>query len=445
MVELAGHQFENIIPGGAEIHAPASGLPEQIRGVKIDSRNCKSGDLFVALPGENTHGHVYLEDAVEAGAAVAVVEEPRPVEIPQLVVADSLEALQELASNFRAEIDSRVIGITGSCGKTTVKEMVAGLLSAVFSVGKTPGNYNNQIGLPLTVLNEGGKDVLVAEVATNQPGEIKLLTSILRPGVGIITHIGPAHLAGLSSVENLADEKSDLLAGLPEDGLAVIPDDLKHMDRIKASSSVEPVKVGSSARADYRVNWRKNGENTVMNVEGREISLPLTRNELLRDAALAFCVAENLGVPPEKLNGQIENLSPVEGRGQQENISDCLLIDGSYNANPDSVISALDHLLELPAPRLIVLGDMLELGDEAGRLHQKVGHKLAEFSDSEIHYVGEYGAKIKDGAGDKVGINFYDKVDEIMDLTPRGFKSALVKSSHAVGLHRLVEKWRDNQ
>ncbi len=445
MGEIENHSFKKLLPQTLKPVPGSPDLPARIKSVQIDSRRCTAGSLFIALPGENAHGHRYVQAAARAGAVAAIVEQKQPVDIPQVIAEDSLSALQELAANFRKEFGSRVIGITGSCGKTTVKEMVAGLLSTEYSVGKTPGNYNNQIGLPLTVLNEGGRDILVAEVATNSPGEIKKLTELLRPEGGVITHIGPAHLEGLGSVENLAEEKSALLAGLPVDGLAIVPDDLECMDVIESASSVVPVKVGPTKRADYRVSWQKNGQDTKMDLEGHEISLPLRRKELLKDAALAFCLADRMGIPPARLNGAAGCLAAVKGRGSQEELFGCLVIDGSYNANPDSVISALEYLENLPAPRLVVLGDMLELGDQAPQMHRRVGEKLARMSAVEIHYVGEFGSEVKKALGENRSIHLYEEVDEIMGLTPEDFKSALVKSSNAVGLHRLVENWRDKQ
>ena len=444
LAEIKQHSFENILPRGLEIIPGSAGLPGSINSVEIDSRKCSPGSLFVALPGENTHGHNFLADAAEAGAVAAIVERKQSVDIPQLIAEDSLAALQALAANFRDEFGSRVVGITGSCGKTTVKEMVAGLLSAEYTVGKTPGNYNNQIGLPLTVLNKGGRDILVAEVATNSRGEIEKLTEILRPEVGVITHIGPAHLEGLGTLENVAAEKSDLLAGLPADGLAVIPEDLDFISRVEAASAVSPVKVGGSERADFRVSWKKHNSGSKMIVEGHQISVSLEREEFLKDAALALCVAERMGLPPARLNnGAIGSLQAVSGRGRLEEISGCLVIDGSYNANPDSVISALDHLAQLPAPRLAVLGDMLELGDSAAEFHRRVGKKLSELERTEIHYVGRHGAEVKEGLSDEESIHLHDDVEEIMGLSPAGYKSALVKSSNAVGLYRLVDRWRD--
>lgn len=445
MAGIEEYNFKKIVPEKSKIVAGKSSFPEQIKSVKIDSRKCTDGCLFVGLPGEQTHGHNFTGDAASSGAVAAIVEEEQSVAIPQLVVPDSLEALQELARNFRDIIKSQVIGITGSCGKTTVKEMLAELVATGYSVGKTPGNYNNHIGLPLTVLNEGGREILVAEVATNQPGEIEKLTSILRPEMGIITHIGPAHLEGLGSVEKLAEEKSDLLAGLPESGIAIVPEDLRYMDKIEAFSAVEPIKVGSTDQADFRVSWRLASEGAVMEVEGRKINLSLDREELLRDAALSFCAAEKIGVKKDNLQEGFKNLSALEGRGEIEKIFGCMVIDGSYNANPDSVISALEYIESLPAPRLAVLGDMLELGDSAPELHCEIGKKLAEIPEIEIHYVGEFGKEIAENFEGNAPLYLYENVEEIMDLTPRGFNSALVKSSHAVGLHRLVDSWRDNQ
>jgi len=419
--------------------------PRVINKVRIDSRNCEPGDLFVALQGENTHGHRFLQAAHDNGAVAAIVEREQDVDIPQLLVEDSEESLGRLAKFYRRTLDDYVIGITGSCGKTTVKEMLTAVLSEKYQVHRSPGNYNNQLGLPLTILNYGGADILVAEVAMNQPGEIKRLTEILAPDMGLIAHIGRAHLAGLETVESVAREKAELLAGLPPDGLGIVPGWVRYKD-ILLQSSTAPARVPSrSAGGDVEVDWSIGPGVGKIRVGENKFEVTFTRDEILKDAILVILAAFELGLEETAIREGLARFEPLAGRGQEIMIGETTVIDGSYNANPDSMLSAIERLEELSPPRLAVLGTMKELGDQAPEAHREIGEKLSEVEDLEVKFVGEYGKQLAKGMGGDPNLSLHETVEELNGLVPTSYRSVLIKGSNAVGLSKLIERWKTKQ
>jgi len=417
--------------------------PERVHRVQIDSRNCDDGSLFFALKGEETHGHHFLNDAAENGAVGAVVEEKQDANLPQFVVPDSNRTLRDLAIEYRSlQSDLFVVGITGSCGKTTVKEMVADLLLTNYDIGKTPGNFNNKLGVPLTVLNEGGGDILVAELATNQPGEIATLTDWIQPDMGVITHVGPAHLEGLGTVKKVAEEKGSLFAGLPEHGIAVLPRWIRHHSKIADLSAVRPTTVGSSESSDYAVTWKSTGDGYSLTVDEFSFTMPVHGEHFAKDAAIASVVARELGVSASEIKDRFSEFEPLVGRGKEFKIGDTLVIDGGYNANPDSFEAALEHLEATSRPRLALLGDMKEMGTEAGRYHRELGERLNQFEDLDVIYVGEFRDEIREGFTGDSRLRTVESTDDLPTIDFSSYQSVLVKASRAVGLNEVIEEWK---
>ncbi len=420
--------------------------PREVGSVRIDSRECGQGDLFVALQGENTHGHEFVEHARENGAVAAVVERTQNSVLPQFVVDDSRRALRELAGNYRrsTELD-RVIGVTGSCGKTTVKEMLGTLLEKRYDVGKTPGNYNNELGLPLTLLNQGRGELLVAEVGINRPGEMEPLAELLQPDLGVITHIGPAHLEGLRSTRTVAREKSRLLTVLPADGDAFYPTGIKHRSILDEACPLDPTRVGEGTGSDVRTRLSESGDSTTLDVEDLSVKLPFQGEGLVMDAALAVAVARRLGVRAESVRSAMETFHPLPGRGRRLTVRGCEVIDGSYNANPESMEAALQRLVRLDPPRLALVGEMKEMGERAEEAHRRLGELLAAIPRCRVHYVGQYRATVGEGFASRSGESFHAHADaeQLPELPLEEYGSCLVKASHGVGLHRRVEQWRD--
>lgn len=410
---------------------------EIVHGVRIDSRKCEQGDLFVALEGEETDGHRFLSDASANGACAAVVREPQDIDLPQFVCKEPAGALQQLSQSYR-ELRSElfVIGITGSCGKTTVKEIIGEFLSKKYKTGRTLGNQNNGLGVPLTILNEGSGDVLIVEMGMNSPGEISRLVKWARPRVGVVTHIGPEHLEGLGSIHVVARENAQLLSALPEDGMGFLPAGIPRGKQLTQISAVEPRLV------EYEITERlPEQRKTRVNLDSEEYLLPFTASHLVENICLSISVARELGVFPEDIQEKLQSLELVSGRGRIRKLGKTRVIDGSYNANPDSFRTAIERFQSFPGPRLALVGDMLELGAESERFHRDLGDQLSELDNTEIYYVGEFTDEVRAGLGSDNQAEWFSSVEELPTIDPTEFQSVLVKSSHGVGLHRVLDEW----
>ena len=432
-------------------------------GAAVDSRNVTTGSCFVALPGERVDGHQYVREALRNGAAVALVE--RAVEVDAddaaiVQVADSLAALQELAAWWRSRSPVRVVGITGSTGKTMAKEVVADVLARTASVLRNEGNLNSETGLPMTLLRlEPQHEVAVLEMSMYTEGEIARLAEIARPEVGVVLSVHPTHLERAGSIEAIARAKAELPAALPADGLAVLNAD---DPRVVAMAEVTAAAVrtfGLAASAEIRAD-----EVTSLGVDGtvftlktpwgsRRIHSGTPGRHLIPHALAAAAVAERFGVPLDEVEAALASGSRADHRmAIVETASGATLVDDTYNASPVSVAAALDFLAETPVAsggrRLAVLGDMLELGPDEERLHREIGSRAAGLADR-LLAVGErarWMAEAATAAG-MVGVAHVADVDAAIDAFDRimaagGGDLVLVKGSRGVELDRLVAALR---
>lgn len=426
-------------------------------GVSTDSRTVAEGALYVALVGERFDGHDFVADAVAAGARGAVVSKPpagagRAVLYP---VGDTLVALGALGGYRRRKLPAIVVAITGSVGKTTTKELMAGALGAGRRVHATRGNLNNRVGLPLTLLAAPvDAEVVVAELGTNEPGEIAILTAMAAPDVGVVTTVGESHLEKLGSVEGVLEEKLDLLRGLESGGGAVVGDEPPFLPRA-AREIVPGVRVagwGQDADADlrpgdvevdhwgyHRFAWR---DATVsMGIPGRHV---------VTDALLALVVAEMLGVEAGEAAMGLSEVRAGSMRGEVRRVGSLTLLVDCYNANPQSVRAALELLRSHgnEARRIAVLGTMLELGERSDSLHDRV---LDDALESELDLVVATGAFA--AAAARRGLR--DRADVIAAVEPRaaytslrdrlrGDEVVLLKASRGVALESLVPLFEED-
>jgi UDP-N-acetylmuramoyl-tripeptide--D-alanyl-D-alanine ligase len=426
----------------------------------VDSRNVVPGCCFVALRGERTDGHLFAADAVRAGATVLLVE--RPVELPAeadvavMQVADPLIALQEMAAWWRARSSVRVVGITGSTGKTIAKEIMADVLSRTLRVLRNEGNLNSETGLPMTLLMlEPWHQVGVLEMSMYTEGEIARLAEIARPEVGVVLAVHPTHLERTGSLDAIARAKAELPAALPADGLAVLNADDPRVAAMGDLTAASVRTFGLGPAADVRaIDVESQGvRGTSFTLEApwgrRRLHSATPGRHLVPHALAAATVADHFGVPPDEVAEALAAGSRADHRmAVVETTAGTTVIDDTYNASPVSVAAAVEFLGESPlAPgraRYAVLGDMLELGPDEERLHREVGALVAGVADALVA-VGERGRWIAEGAraaGLRRVTTARDPDEALLaverDLAPGVGDLLLVKGSRGIELDRLV-------
>jgi len=355
-----------------------------VTGWSVDSRSLQAGDLFFALRGPNHDGHAYVREVLEKGAAAVVVDREVPggaaAEGRVLRVEDSLQALQQVGAAARRRWGGRLVAVTGSAGKTTTKELIAGMLAESYKTAKNEGNLNNHIGVPLSLLRmDETAEIAVMEMGMNHAGEIRQLAEIARPETGVVTNVGTAHLENFDSIEGVAAAKRELIEALPADGTAVLNADDARVARFRDAFRGRTVTFGISAEADVR------GEDVRLTPEGVEFrvgevgfSSPLAGRHEVSNILAGIAAARVYGIAPARLRERIGNLASGKMRGERFHSRGILVYNDCYNSNPDAVRAMLDVLGETPAKkRIAVLGEMLELGHWAETLHRDVGSYAA--------------------------------------------------------------------
>jgi len=412
-------------------------------GITSDSRSIVPGMLFAALPGETHDGHDYVSQAEELGAAAVLVCRPVDTRLPVLKVEDVLLALGTLAANWRAECPARVVGITGSNGKTTVKEMIASILRRVGDVLATQGNFNNELGLPLTLfqLNKS-HDYAVIEMGASNPGDIAYLAGIARPEVGVITNIGPAHLQGFINIEGVARAKGELYATLPKNGTAVVNAAEPWVNLWEQVNLAESVYYFNGEGENHVHAHSKAGEVVVSTPVGEfPLHLPLPGEHNLTNALAATAVCLALGVSLSDIKAGLEAVEPVPGRLSLVSASSgWTVIDDTYNANPASLYAALQVLASQGGEPWLVLGDMKELGSDSRKMHAELGDAARSLGVKRLFALGEASAATVDAFGD-MAAHFEDRAALIKALRAqlRPGVACLVKGSRSMGMEHVVD------
>ena len=415
-------------------------------GASMDSRHVAANELFIALPGTRVDGHDFLELARERGAVAALVERKIADPLPQLVVADARLALGRLAAWWRTHYSCPVIGLTGSNGKTTVKELLAAILDRCGATLATQGNLNNDIGLPLTLLRlRSSHRYAVIEMGANHPGEIAYLTGIAQPDVALINNAGPAHLEGFGTVEGVAHAKGEIFSGLASKGIAVINADDAHVsvwENILAARRI--VRFGLSERADVSAQWEGDTSGSRLHLRTpvgsahATLHLPGQHNVLNALAATAAALAVNVKLSDIALG--LESARGAPGRMQiKTGRNDACIIDDTYNANPASVQAALNVLASSRGRRVLVLGDLAELGDDKVALHHSIGVAATASGIDALYTVGTLSAHA--GSAFRGEHQHFATQEELMaNLIPMlalGV-TVLVKGSRSTHMERVV-------
>ena len=423
------------------LHFPPDLSQRLAQGVTTDTRYLKPGEIFLALSGDHFDGHRFAEQAVKQGAIATIVTHPLNAPIPQLLVKDTLVAYQRLGQWWRQQFQIPIIAITGSVGKTTTKELIAAVLGTAGSVLKTEANYNNEIGVPKTLLGlTPNHDYAVVEMGMRGPGEIAELTQIARPTIGVITNVGTAHIGRLGSREAIAQAKCELLANMPSDSLAVLNADNPLL--LETASTVWNGALVTYGLDDGDLQGRLVDEQTLV-VEGTELPLPLPGAHNALNYLAAVAIAQHLELDFAPLQQGL-SLQLPSGRARKLALpNDVVILDETYNAGLESMQAALHLLAQIPGQRRIaVLGPMKELGDYASELHRQVGHLVQDLKIDQLLILdtGPEGTALAEGATTIPTAQFaeHQALIDYLDQYIQPGDRLLCKASHSVGLDRIV-------
>ena len=414
--------------------------------VTTDSRNCPEGSLFIALKGESFNGNAFAGKALETGCAYAVIDESEyAIEGDQryILVDDCLQTLQQLANYHRRQLGTRVIGITGTNGKTTTKELISAVLSQSHNILYTLGNLNNHIGVPSTLLRlKAEHDLAVIEMGANHPGEIKFLSEIVEPDCGIITNVGKAHLEGFGSFEGVIKTKGELYDFLrkKEGSTVFIHHDNAYLMNIAEGLNLIPY----GTEDDLYVNGRITGNSPYLTFEWKagkdgksyQVQTQLIGEYNFPNALAAITIGRFFGVEDAKINEALAGYTPQNNRSQLKKTDDNTLIIDAYNANPTSMMAALQNFRNMEVPhKMLILGDMRELGAESAAEHQKIADYLKECAFEKV-WLGDQFAAAEHSF--QTYPNVQEVIKELEADKPKGY-TILIKGSNGIKLSSVVD------
>lgn len=444
-------QIAVIIGAGlGEVSAPHL----QVTGYSIDSRTIGRHELFFAIKGDRFDGHDFVKAALERGAAGAVVSRSFGGAGNLVRVDDPLLALQTLARKVRHIWGKKVIGVTGSAGKTTTKEAIAHVLATKYRVQKSEGNLNNHFGLPLQLLRlQPETEIYVSEMGMNHAGEIAALVKIAEPNVGVVTMVAPVHLEFFDSIEGIAKAKKELIDALPKDGIAVLNADDELVAKFNVGRSGPAMFFGTSQNAEVRaLNVVEHGAKglqfeVVANGERAEVRLPLVGKHNVYNALAALAVGVTQGVELKRAAEALSSLVPSDKRGEVVEIGGATVVNDCYNSNPKALKSMVDALVAMKAKRhIVVAGEMLELGTAGEELHRECGRYMAERGVTQLIGVRGLAKRMVEAAKDlKLRAEFLETPEEAGAWLASNAKkgdAVLLKASRGVKLEKAIEEWK---
>lgn len=450
---------------GGQLVVCGNGGSETVDKVTHDSRDCAPGSLFLAIKGERFDGHDFLPDAVSAGCSVALVssipDSVRERNFNAIVVEDTVLALGTLAAYYKTFSEATFVAVTGSVGKTTTKEFISAVASAAFTTHKTKGNYNNEIGLPLTLLDLSPKDqVSVVEMGMSDFGEIEYMSKLVRPDIAVITNIGTSHLANLGTRENICAAKMEIIAGLKEGGALLLNADEPLLFAKRESGECDPEFVSVYNRfGDFRaVNIRHFEEGMMYdliynNKAVTNVEIPALGKHNVYNSLVAYAVGVKLGMTDDLIRRGLQTFVSTDKRQNIYALGGITIIDDCYNASPESMRAALDVLASMAEKRRVrpcaLLGDMLELGEYSRLMHDQLGQYAAQSKVYKLYCYGEMADVIAEAAIKK-GVradNVYvcldsskpDEMAKMIDASMSEGDILLVKASRAVSAERVIE------
>ena len=414
-------------------------------GCSTDSRSIDKNELFVALRGPNFDGHCFLDSAIERGASAVMVDQSAPAAIPALTVKNTRQSLGHLAGVWRDQFDLPIAAVTGSNGKTTVKEMLASILGVRGSVLKTQGNHNNNVGVPLALMRlEAENRFAVVELGANHIGEISALAQIVKPQVGIITLCAPAHLEGFGSLEKIARTKGELFEELRPEGVAVVNVDDDYSEVwLALAGDRQKITFGLKNTADVSATWCTEYGRTrlvlLTPVGTIEASIQLPGRHNVMNALAAVSAALALEIPLPSIIEGLARVQPIRGRLHSVRMGNVRIIDDTYNANPASLKAGLEVLAEFPGQRWMAFGDMAELGMGSDEFHHEAGTLAREYGVERLYAMGKYSQLAVEAFGD--GAWHFENQEDLIDALKNNLSGEvclLVKGSRSMVMERVV-------
>ncbi|MHC4213832.1 MAG: UDP-N-acetylmuramoyl-tripeptide--D-alanyl-D-alanine ligase [Planctomycetota bacterium] len=453
------------------ISAPCEGDTQaSFLKVNTDSRTVQPGDCFFAICGENFDGHDYVADALKKGAACAVVNQNYQQKAPCLLkVKDTIEALGKFAAEYRRRMPFKVVAITGSAGKTTTRQITHHVLSSRFKTTQSQKNFNNQIGLPLTLLEANPEDeIVVAEIGADRPGEIEYLTKIAQPDIAVVTNVHPAHLAGFGSIETIAREKVSIAQGLGEKGTLIINGDSKALEyslvaeklSLKSLEQTGPpnikiIKFGCSNQNDIRIeNIVCTSNAATFEINGSKVNLPLPGRGNVENTAAAWVICKCMGLAIDDFATELQSLKSVPMRAELLQIGTLKVLNDCYNANPASMKNALEILADIARTdkasdhRMVFFcGDMADLGTQTQKLHEQLGQEIANSKISLLIAIGDSATitsnAARDNARHKLETKCFQNASSAcqkLEKLVKDYDIVLIKGSRISQLEQIVEK-----
>ena len=462
--------------GGKLTGGNAAEYDKCVSSVVIDSRKVEAGGVFLATIGERVDGHKFISQAFSAGAVLAVSQKT-PEQLAgetgtegmnrgcYCVVEDTLQALKDIAEFYRRKVGIPVVGITGSVGKTSTKEFIAGVLAEKYRVLKTEGNYNNEIGVPLTLLRiRPEHQVAVVEMGISDFGEMHRLSKMARPDVCVITNIGQCHLENLKTRDGILKAKSEIFDFMAENGEICLNGEDDKLKEVSEVNGHKPHFFGLGGNENEEVfageivSHGLSGSDAVLHIFGEtdsgekriSVQVPLPGKHMVLNAAAAACVGRIFGLSEQEIARGIAGIEPVSGRNHLISLKYCTLIDDCYNANPASMRAAIDLLGMADTEKIAILGDMFELGENSDALHAGVGEYAVNAGLNRLYCVGENARHMYEAAtalaGEETAVEYFPDRDSLLDslknhlreYLPEGC-TVLLKASHGMEFGRLLE------
>ena len=413
----------------------------------IDTRTIKNGDIYVGIKGDNNNGSDYYLNAIKKGAKVVIIDKVVDAinDVTIVIVKDTLECLQKLAEIKRSLYDIPVIAITGSSGKTSTKDIVSSVVSKKYKTCKTKGNYNNHIGVPLTILSLKDDEALVIEMGMNHLGEISRLSKIAKPTISIITNVGTAHIGNLGSRENILKAKLEIIDGMIGNTLIINEDNdmLKKVNNILDSKyNIKTISINN--QSDYKAyDIKSEIFKSVFKVLDDEITINVGGEVFIYNALVAYAVGKLLDINIDDIRLGISSFVLSKGRLERKiTKNNVVLIDDTYNANYDSMKSSIELLGKVNSRKIAVLGDMLELGEFTEKLHKDIGKVLLDNKIDLVITIGEYSKYINEVIGNSIENHHFSKESDsykLLDEILRKDDYVLIKGSHSIKLNNLVD------